>query len=406
MRTTRHILSGTGRSRRGALLVLTIWLIVLLMVMAYSLSYEMRIGMKMTSQGRKRIQALGLARAGLAHAVMDLRNDQMLKSSEGMYNNDTLKDIWAQTDDKTDVEIDDDASGSYTVRIVDEQSKLDVNALRPDWAPAISYLLQNVSRVDEEDAEFMAEALVDYIDNDNRPYNGEDASEAEYYTQAGWDKYAKLLPDGWVFRPKNDKLLNIDELLEIPGFTREILYGETGKVPSDPIERLDMKRSTALVDYLTVGTDGAVNLNTATVEVYGALLSIGAKGRMDVRRAADSIDDLRKELLTRRSKNGIGFMNPGQISEAKIDGGLLTGLLQCPLSVSSREYTIISRGRVGPVTQTIEARVVISLQSYNLDSEREEGEQFIHDFKAMGFLKDRTNLIIDPILRVTQMKQY
>ncbi|MCE5228130.1 general secretion pathway protein GspK [bacterium] len=393
-----------GNGRRGALLVLTLWLIIVLMVMAYSLSYEMRIGMKMTSQGRKRVEALGLARAGLAKGVTDLKNDQMLKVSEGLYNNDHLKDIWALEDDKTDVKL---GEGTYTVRIIDEQGKIDVNMLRPESINAIKYLLKYVSDVKDDDAELMANALIDFLDTDNKPITGEDESEAQFYTAEGWSRFSDSLPEGWEFRPKNDRLLNIDELMEVPGFTREVLYGKSGKVPLNPIDRLDSKkRSTALVDYLTVGQGGPVNINTAPVEVYGALLSIGQQGRVDVRRAASAIDELRKDLTNRRGKNGTGFMSPAQLSEAKVDPVLLQGMLQSPLGVSSREYTIISRGRMGAVSQTLEARVVISLQSYNLDVKGEPGLQYIHDLKAMGFLKNRPDFIVDPVLKVTQMKQY
>lgn len=402
-----------GRGRRGALLVLTIWLIIILTIMAYSLSYEMMLGMKMTGQGRRRVEALGLARAGLAKAVTDLRNDQMLKVSEGLYNNDTPEDIWAQTDDKTDVKLGD---GTYTVRVIDEQSKIDVNMLRPEWTDSMKYLLMQVCGESEKNAEFMTNALLDYLDNDDRPISGDDLTEAEYYTREGYRMFSKRLPQGWTFHPKNDRLIGIDELLEVPGFTREILYGDPAKVPVNPIDRLGgtksrrRKASTALVDYLTVGEGGPININTAPVEVYGALLSIGTQGAKQggssIKRAAAAIDSHRRDLLTRSSKTGIGFMNVAQIMEAKVDPTLLQGMMAAPLGVSSREYTIVSRGTLGSVSQTIEARVVISLQSYTLDQDAQPGQQYIHDLKAIGFLKSRPDLIVDPVLHVTQFKQY
>lgn len=404
-----------GRGRRGALLMLTIWLIIILMVMAYSLSYEMTIGMKMTGQGRRRVQAIGLARAGLAKAVTDLRNDQMLKVSEGLYNNDTPEDIWAKTDDKTDVKL---GEGTYTVRVIDEQAKIDVNMMRPEWTNSINYLLMQVCGESDKNATFMTNALLDYMDNDNQPITGDDLTEAEYYSRESYKLFPKRLPKGWIFRPKNDRLIGIDELLEVPGFTRELLYGDPAQVPVNPIDRLGgtkskrRKPSTALVDYLTVGEGGPININTAPVEVYGALLSIGTQGKQgksNVKRAAASIDDLRHDLLTRSSKTGIGFLNVGQIMESKVDPILLQGMMRAPLGVSSREYTIVSRGTVGAVgsvSQTIEARIVISLQSYTLDENAQPGQQYIHDLKAVGMLKSRRDLIVDPVLQVRQFKQY
>ena len=73
--STHHAIA---RRRRGTIMVMALWLILVLTVMAYSLAYEMRLGLKSTSYAQKRVKALGLARAGLAHAVMDLKNDRLL----------------------------------------------------------------------------------------------------------------------------------------------------------------------------------------------------------------------------------------------------------------------------------------------------------------------------------------
>ncbi len=403
MRAKAATLRQPGRRRRGAMLVLVLWLIIVLSVMAYSLTWEMRMGLKMTSQGRKRVQALGLARAGLAHAVMDLRNDQVVKVAQGVYSNDHLAEFWALTEDKTEVEL---GEGVYTVRVVDEQGKIDLNLLGPQSLEALVYLLHEVCREGETEARMMAEALVDYIDWDNRPLTGDEGSEEEYYTEESWKHFSDRLPEAWTYRPKNDFLLNIDELLEVPGFTRELLYGVPGEMPVDPLARLELEdASTALVDYVTVGHGSPVNINTAPKEVYGALLAAGSPGE-DVRRAAEDIDKLRWTLLDQETDAGRGFVSPAQLAEAGIDIDLLARLAVIPLGVSTRHFTIISRGTVDGVSQTIEARVTLSLQSYNMDRRRPPEQQYIHDLKAMAFLKDRREQIIDPTVRVIQYKSY
>jgi type II secretory pathway component PulK len=56
----------TRGPRRGAILMLSLWLILVLTVMAYSLTYEMRVGLRMTGMGARKIKARALARAGVA----------------------------------------------------------------------------------------------------------------------------------------------------------------------------------------------------------------------------------------------------------------------------------------------------------------------------------------------------
>ena len=55
-----------SRPRRAVILVIVLWIVVVLTVIAYSLTYEMRVSMKMTGHSIKQVKARGLARAGLA----------------------------------------------------------------------------------------------------------------------------------------------------------------------------------------------------------------------------------------------------------------------------------------------------------------------------------------------------
>ncbi len=394
-----------GASRRGALLVLVIWLIVVLAVMAYSLTYEMRIGLKMTSQGKRRVQARAVARVGLARAVVDLKNDQLITAAVGQYDNDHLGEIWAQNDEKTEVEVGDEA-GVYTVRVVDEQGKLDLNNLRPISAEALAYLLEEVSRVQRDDALLMAQAAVDYFDPDMDPIAATGVTETDYYTEEGWRRFARTLPEGWYFKPKNDPYLAIEELLEVPGFTREILYGEPGETIADPIERLDSReRSSALVDYVAAGRGGPVNLNTAPEEVIAAILAAATQGAQGVESQARRVVQLRDELAKRPPRptepNGLTSLN--QLAEAGLGEDMVSRMVVVPIGFSSRNYTIISRGTVDGVNETIRARVGLEMRQYNLSATNEPALKYMIDPAAMGWLNDQPDVVVDPAVRVIQM---
>src|SRR5687768_15953900 len=127
--------------RRGAIMVLSLWLIIVLMVMAYSLAYEMRLGMKLNVGAQRRLKALGLARLGVARAVADLRNDRLTAFNNPTNYNDTLSDIWVRDEeDHLDVELD---PGKYSFIVRDENRKMDLNMLRPQGAGALAFLLND-----------------------------------------------------------------------------------------------------------------------------------------------------------------------------------------------------------------------------------------------------------------------
>jgi Tfp pilus assembly protein PilX len=97
----RHsILTGTdGRQRRAAILVLTLWIVVVLGLISASMLEEIYLELKLAKFQRDDFEAMALARAGLARAVADLRNDLILDRSTQSEMLDTLSDVWARTDE-------------------------------------------------------------------------------------------------------------------------------------------------------------------------------------------------------------------------------------------------------------------------------------------------------------------
>lgn len=386
-----------GARIRGAMLLLTMWLILVLAVIAYSLSYELQLGLKMTSQGEKRVKARAIARAGVAKAVMDLKNDQLITAAGQGRASDTLEEVWARTDDKTDVDF---GEGQYTVRIIDEQRKIDLNSLQPQNVSALAYLLHRACKVKEDDAQFIAEAIIDFRDPDLRPIQNIGMTEEEYYTDLGSKFFKRALPENWVFRPKNDALMNLEELLEVPGITRELLYGDPKETPIDPIDRLESKEeSTALSDYVSVSYTGPLNINTCSLPVLESVMFAGTQNEGLAHDLAKRIDDLRKDRNVVGGVNTYGISNLGQLSQAGIEGRYLSQNMM--LDVYSQNFLIISRGVYKGVRETMAFRVTVAPESYPLDPDN-KNKRGVRDENASGKLKNRQLLKLDPAVRVTR----
>ncbi|MFW6255625.1 MAG: general secretion pathway protein GspK, partial [Candidatus Sumerlaeota bacterium] len=217
-----------NRSRRAVILLLTIWIVIVLGLLAQSLSYEMRVESQLSALNRDQFRVRQLARLGVARATTDLRNDNLLMGAADMdWRNrfDAFGDVWAdgsllpRTYEITPPD-DSDPIGHYTILVVDEESKLDIN--NEKTMEAIEYLIRMLGE-DEEDARDIAEAIWDWKDNDDEPIGKKGTSEIEHYArELDMDLDVE---SSRLYLPKNAKFDTVDELLGIPGMTPELFYG-------------------------------------------------------------------------------------------------------------------------------------------------------------------------------------
>ena len=139
-----------SRRRLAVILVLTLWVVLVLTLLAHSLAFEMQIEASLTTIYRDQFQAEQFARIGIARAVCDLRNDRLYETEEEEGDLpkqfDALGDSWAGGTIKPrhfDVpgagrrEI----AGQYDLLIIDEESKLGLNSMRPNSIDAFRDLL-------------------------------------------------------------------------------------------------------------------------------------------------------------------------------------------------------------------------------------------------------------------------
>lgn len=396
-----------ARGRQGAIMVLVIWVILILSVVAYSLAYEMRISLKMTSQGIKRIKAQGLARVGLARGVMDLRNDRLITMADAGRNNDTLEDIWAESKDKIDVK---HGGGTYSVVVVDEDRKLNLNVLQVNNLGVLGYLLQEVAGMDDKTANLVGGAIADFKDPDLIPIgsSGGDGDEIQTYTALAHQVLGNKIASDWVFRPKNDDFMTLGEMLDIPGITSELLYGDQTDPANDPFTQAEGKRkehSLALADYITVESAGGININTCSEKLLEALLVGTSHNKMDAK-WADKIVRARQNAMRKRGAEGYGINNLNQLIQEGVPADKITALAQAfpMLGTVSTVFSITARGEYDGVRATVKAIVWVDPQPYNLDQlDKHERKR---DPRAAGELNNQPNMIIDPEVRVRSIIEY
>ncbi|NQU44981.1 general secretion pathway protein GspK [bacterium] len=348
------------RSRRAVILLLTLWIVVVLALLANSLAFEMKVEMKLTSSYRDSFLANHIARLGIARAVTDLRNDNLMFAGEGLNwqtRFDALGDIWSGgTLEPREFEVlsrDDEPAGIYRLMVIDEESKLNINNQSPVW-PEVMRNLFVLLDVDEDEAQDLANAIQDWIDQDDQPAGPEGASEIEFYSKKLEQDKNAAPGSAYVFYPKNSQFDTLDELLQIPGMTAELYYGydpeEVEEVPffPDRTQRRGRDRKVGLKDLLTV-SGGRLNINTARRECLTAILA-AATGSL--RSGEDLADDLISHRQGSRAddiNNDRAFKNLadlGQVSD--FNAPLLAKLKQVvPLTTQSDFFTIFCEARTG-----------------------------------------------------------
>lgn len=371
------------RKRRAAILVMTLWIVVVLSLISASLLEEVYLDLKITKFHRDDFIAMTLARAGIARAVADLRNDLMIDREGQTEPMDALGDIWAQKEDKRNkinVELG-PREGKYTVWIDDEAAKFNLNAIDLNTLKVVFYEL----KMEEADAQALATAIVDWVDP-NDTVEGMGVLEDDYYS-AG---VAKAQKKDWeegdppLYRCKNDAFTSVDELLSVYGITPDLFYGVDmeKELPPNPIEQLktrvkEIRRRRrrdevpGLRDIFTVQPHGGINLNTADRFVLQVLFRSVVGDPATSKAFVDKIMNLRGTGNQGRRSNDNAFHSVDDLVRvAGVPSIYVTQLMRnrMPLSVRSDHFQITSLGEVGDAQHLITTIVARSYETFQPDS--------------------------------------
>ena len=235
------------QKNRGTVLILALWALSFLAVFAVYLGMGVRQKMLFIQHIEKNEKLRQLAESGVQKAIAVL-NDDLMRNSY-FYTTFGKMSRHNNFEDFTEIRLEDGfcevsylyAGEEYgTTRkvpgFIDEESRINVNTAE---MASLKLLIQIVLRWNEEDAQDLASALVDWRGYHTRELKG-------FYSDSYYDNL--LYP----YQRKKDAFEVIDELLLVRGMNDSLL------------ERL--------LPFITIYGDGAVNINTASAPV---LLSLG-----------------------------------------------------------------------------------------------------------------------------------
>ena len=188
-------------------MLIVLWTVAILLILAATTRQTSALDTKLSVFTTQEMRCKWAARAGVEKAVAILNEDDRTVDSPA--------DLWSKNpQDLVDVPL---QGCHYTVRVVDESGKLNVNTATRD---------QLLGLQDWGMEPAIADAIIDWRDADDTP--GEEGTEAGYYENLTYP---------YVIR--NGPFKTIRELLKVRGVTEDLFYGKDPNVsgPSDTTAR-------------------------------------------------------------------------------------------------------------------------------------------------------------------------
>lgn len=258
------------RGRSGVALLVTLLILVLIVSLVWEIFRTGARAAQTGAYGRDSIRTELVAEAGIAAARIALREDAENNS------HDTLDEVWSRPVPPIEL-----GEGTILISVEDEERKFNINKLilpnghAPDDQKLAAF--RRLLEILEADPS-VADAIVDWLDNDDSPRVG--GAESAYY---------QSLP--YPYKAKNDLFDTVEELRLVRGIT-PVLF-ET------------------IRPFVTVHSSGKVNLNTAPKQI---LMSLSAgQDAADAgeigESTADEILQYRKEVPFRKVEE-IGNVSP------------------------------------------------------------------------------------------------
>jgi len=264
-----------ARDSRGVVLILVLSTVAMFTAMVLSFSSDQGYDIELAYNFRDSLQAYYLADAGVEAAKALLKDDNP--------NYDGLDEDWAKFSEYAAASSAFLDGPVFVGEITDECSKIDINSLvKEDGEPDPTRIEQlkrlfGILNIDitEDELNNLIDAIIDWLDPDDEP-TGLGGAEDDFY---------QALDRPYVC--KNRNMDTIEEILLVKGMKKEYFYGT--------------KDYEGISKYITVGTGGKININTASKEVLMSLSDdiddADVEDIMD-HRPYKRIEDAKKEMYS------------------------------------------------------------------------------------------------------------
>lgn len=264
-------------NQKGIALMMVLWALTILMVIVLSFSFMTGTETHSTLSFKEGIENKFLAEAGIERGLTELYYRKLNLNVAGV-------DVWRTDGTPYTEQL---GKGYYTVKLTDENGKVDINAASE---VILKNLLLNLG-VSNEQADTIVDSIMDWKDPDD--LHRLHGAESDYYMS---------LPN--PYKAKNANFDSLEELQMVKGITPEILYGNPG--------------GKGLIDYLTINSKNRlVNVNAAPREVLMAIPGI-------TQELADSIIAFREnvEIKNMADVQGLIGTNYATMSQYITIGGM------------------------------------------------------------------------------------
>ncbi len=359
---------------RGYALLMTLWMTIILAFILYAVLADSMAEVRVASLRKRQAQAEALARAGVARATVDLKNDLIFDNAEEGEAFDANGDVWASPEEGKEEATIKGFPGRFDVRVENLDGLIPINQLGPQALPLLQRIAEDIGYT-EEDARAVAAAIIDWMDIDEQPL-GDDpfGTEGIYYRRRILqDQGVRVREDDTETMPiPNEAFQSLDELLDVYGVTPELYYGPgsaeaeeaRAAMEVDPKRKVgerfviknDRRRKgevgLGLRDYFTLYSSGALNLNTAPEHVLAAYL--GVSDGSDGGALAAAVVRKRSGGRRRGADNDSAFKTLEQVNEdAELASALKPAQEVIGYDIRGQVFRITSVGRVGDVQKTI-----------------------------------------------------
>ena len=400
-------------SEHGIALLIVMWIVVILSTIVVSYAYQAKLEVRMMRYQMCQARARHIAKAGLSRALVYIREDILKDNDDFPERREPIIDVmdedegvimpydayieaWhANEDNYEEIEF---GGGLLNVEVLDESARLNFNSpfvySNQDMVKALLMYLGN----EEETAQAVSAAIVDWIDEDNEPSKGgegrewgDEETEDLYYNPEQGNR--DIEETGPQYVNKNAPLDTLEELLLIRGVTPLIFFGEdangNGELDDNeddgsenpPDDNEDGDLLLGLRDFTTVYSNRFVNFNTAPWQVIAAILypkyeddADGiAEDIIDYRDGSDgepgTDDDKPMRTLDDSDQDGYHFGEIDNFSQGDISQ------LSNIITRGSDYFRVISTGEYEGVSKTLTAIVWRSYDPGRLTESEERGRE-------------------------------